>query len=97
MIHKRNFIYYEVATIYVYKINHLLRTVPSEIILNQLGKFDEMSDPHSLELSILHSPIPDDAWSQAVLSFSYGGLGFGRSEKDRPCCLYCKFDYGSCL
>ena len=66
------------------KINHLLRTVPCEIILNQLGKFDEMSDPHSLELAILHSPIPDDAWSQAVLSFSYGGLGLGEAKKIAP-------------
>ena len=43
-----------------------------------------MSDPHSLELSILHSPIPDDAWSQAVLSFSYGGLGLGEAKKIVP-------------
>ena len=45
----------------VYKINHLLRTVPSEIILNQLGKFDE--NVRSTLAGIIHSPIPDDAWS----------------------------------
>ena len=67
----------------VCKINHLLRTVPSEIILNQLGKFDE-NVRSTLAAGIIHSPIPDDAWSQAVLSFSYGGLGLGEATKIAP-------------
>ena len=66
----------------VCKINHLLRTVPPEIILNQLGKFDE--NIRSTLAGIIHSPIPDDAWSQAVLSFSYRGLGLGEATKIAP-------------
>ena len=66
----------------VCKINHLLRTVPSEIILNKLGKFDE--NVRSTLAGIIHSPIPDDAWSQAVLSFSYRGLGLREATKTVP-------------
>ena len=66
----------------VCKINHLLQTVPSEIILNKLGKFDE--NVRSTLAGIIHSPIPDDAWSQAVLSFSYRGLGLREATKTVP-------------
>ena len=40
----------------VCKINHLLRTIPSEIILNQLGKLDE--NIRSTLAGIIHSPMP---------------------------------------
>ena len=66
----------------VCKINHLLRTVPFEIILNQLGKFDE--NVRSTLAGIIHSPIPDSAWFQAVLSFSYRGLELGEATKIAP-------------
>ena len=51
-------------------------------ILNQLGKFDE--NVRSTLVGIIHSPIPDDVWSQAVLSYSYGGLGLGEATMIAP-------------
>ena len=55
------------------KINHLLRTVPKDVIYDQLLKFD--IGLRSTFLQIIHTSIPDHAWLQVSLPFRLGGLG----------------------
>ena len=57
----------------IFKINHILRTVPQHVMDEPLGRFDA-----ALRCSlskIAHSPIPDMAWKQAQLPFRLGGIG----------------------
>ena len=54
------------------KINHILRTVPSHRIHQELYKFD-IGLRHSLE-QISHSFISDCSWRQATLPTRLGGL-----------------------
>ena len=64
------------------KINHLIRTVPSDIIMKQLSRFDA-GLRCSLE-SITHSSIPDLSWKQATLPVRLGGLGLRDSTRTSP-------------
>ncbi len=57
----------------VCRVNHLLRTVPKDNILNQLHKFDDAL--RSSLGRVIHSAIPDTAWQQASLPFRLGGMG----------------------
>ena len=53
------------------KINHLLRTVPKDVIYDQLYRY--WSPVYFLQ--IIHTSIPDHAWLQVSLPFRLGGLG----------------------
>ena len=64
------------------QINHLIRTVPSDIIESQLSRFDA-GLRSSLE-SIIHSSIPDLSWKQATLPVRLGGLGLRESTSTAP-------------
>lgn len=55
------------------KINHLLRTVPPELIVDQIATFDQ--GLRSTLANILRCPIGDTNWKQATLPFRLGGLG----------------------
>ena len=57
----------------VCRINHLLRSVPKDNILNQLYRFDDAL--RSSLGRVIHSTIPDTSWQQASLPFRLGGLG----------------------
>ena len=57
----------------VCKINHLLRTVPSNLISDQLTLFD--CNLHLSLSEIIGSPISNTSWKQASLPFRLGGLG----------------------
>ena len=61
------------------KINHLLRTVPPDIIIPYLPSFD--TSVRSTLADILHGPISDQAWLQASLPFSFGGLGLRSASR----------------
>ena len=62
----------------VCKINHLLRTVPSNLISDQLTLFDCNL---CLSLSeIIGSSISDTSWRQASLPFCLGGLGLRQAS-----------------
>ena len=64
------------------KINHLIRTVASDVIERQLSRFDA-GLRSSLE-SIIHSSIPDLSWKQATLPVRLGGLGLCESTRTAP-------------
>ncbi|XP_062518293.1 uncharacterized protein LOC134193482 [Corticium candelabrum] len=55
------------------KVNHLLRTVPSEKVKFQLERFD--SELRSSLEVISRSSVSDVAWKQATLPIRLGGLG----------------------
>ena len=61
----------------VCKLNHILRTVPYDLITSQLSSFD--TNLRSTLSHILHSQIPDTSWIQATLPFRVGGLGLRES------------------
>ncbi len=64
------------------KINHLIRTVPSDVIESQLSRFD--AGLQSSHESIIHSSIPDLSWKQATLPVRLGGLGLRESTRTAP-------------
>ena len=61
------------------KINHLIRTVPSDVIGSQLSRFDA-GLRSSLE-SVIHSSVPDLSWKQATLPVRLGGWAFVNQQE----------------
>ena len=66
----------------VCKLNHILRTVPTYWIDQELVRFDS-GVRHSLEV-LSHSSISDNAWKQATLPIRHGGLGLRESIRTAP-------------
>ena len=66
----------------VCKLNHILRTVPTYRIDQELVRFDS-GVRHSLEV-LSHSSISDNAWKQAALPIRLGGLGLRESIRTAP-------------
>ena len=64
------------------KINHLISTVPSDVIESQLSRFD--AGLRSSLKSIIHSSIPDLFWKQATLPVRLSGLGLRESTRTAP-------------
>ena len=60
------------------KLNHILRTVPHDIVCDQLNTFDK-SLRSSLS-DILQCSISDISWKQATLPFRLGGLGLRQAS-----------------
>ena len=74
----------------VCKVNHLLCTIPPDSILPQLQLFDD-NLRHSLS-RIWNASISDQAWFQATLPLSFGGLGLREASYVSPaaflgCCV----------
>ena len=70
----------------VCKINHLLRTVSSEIIEKQLDVFDD--GLRSALSSIVKAPVSEYVWLQANLPYRLGGLGL-RGAKRSTSAAFC--------
>ena len=61
------------------KVNHLLRTVPSNRAMDQFRRFD--SGLRSCLETITNSSLSDAAWIQASLPIRLGGLGLREASK----------------
>ena len=70
----------------VCKVNHLLRTVPPQLLASHLTTFD--NNVRTTLSGIIHGPIPDAAWSQATLPFSLGGLGLREATRTAPAAFF---------
>lgn len=64
------------------RVNHLLRTVPPDLMVDQLHMFDDAL--RSTLSTILHSSISDLTWLQANLPFRLGGLGIRDTFRSAP-------------
>lgn len=64
------------------KINHVLRTVPSNAMQVPLQRFDTSLRAALSKAS--HSPISDLSWKQAVLPFRLGGIGLREAGNTAP-------------
>ena len=61
------------------RVNHILRSVPPGPILPQLQEFDKSL--RSTLSEVLHCSIPNQAWTQATLPLSMGGLGLRQASR----------------
>ena len=74
----------------VCKVNHFLRTVPPNSILPQLQLFDS-NLRYSLS-RVCNASVSDQAWRQATLPLSLGGLGLRKASCVSPAAFL-----GSCV
>ena len=68
------------------KLNHILRTVPSDLISCHLTRFDD--NLRSTFGDVAHCAISDQAWSQATLPFRLGGLGIPQASTSAAAAFY---------
>ena len=64
------------------KVNHLLRTVPAPLAASQWLQFD--AGLRAALGRIVHTSVPDDAWTQATLPCRLGGLGLREATSVQP-------------